>query len=219
MIIGTQDAHFTHKRDGLRRGKHNGAYYYAQEIENNIIPRIKTNMNWVLVRPEQCPNNSIVFIHSNVNLDKLDDWLGGKKNLILVCSIESTRDYCKKFGESILLPLSVDVDYVKQFKCEKTRDAAYCGNLWKFKHKDFLELVKPGTHILTDIPREQMLQEMAKYKSVYAVGRCAIEARVLGCDILYCDSRYPDPSIWKIYDNKDAAENLNAQLKSLGVAE
>lgn len=72
---------------------------------------------------------------------------------------------------------------------------------------------------MTDIPREQMLEEMAKYKSVYAVGRCAIEARVLGCDILYCDSRYPDPSIWKIYDNKDAAENLNAQLKSLGVAE
>ena len=219
MIIGINDTTFSNKRNHLRRGKHNGAYYYAQEIEKNIIPRIKTNMNWVLVRPEQCPDNSIVFVHSNVDLEKLDDWLGGKKNLILVCSIEPTRDYCKKFGESILLPLSVDVDYVKQFKCEKTRDAAYCGNLWKFKHKDFLELVKPGTHILTDIPREQMLEEMAKYKSIYAVGRCAIEARVLGCDILYCDSRYPDPSIWKIYDNKDAAENLNAQLKSLGVAE
>lgn len=219
MIIGTQDAHFIHKRNGLSRGKHNGAYYYAQEIEHNIIPRIKTNMNWVLVRPEQCPDNSIVFVHNNADLGGLDDWLSKKNNLILVCSVEPTRKYCEKFGESILLPLSVDVDYVEQFKCEKTRDTAYCGNLWGFKHKDFLELVKPGTHILTDIPREQMLQEMAKYKSVYAVGRCAIEARVLGCDILYCDSRYPDPSIWKIYDNKDAAENLNTKLRELGVAE
>ena len=134
MIISVDNEAFDARRNKLKRGKYNGAYYYAKEIEKNIIPHIRTKMNWVLVKPEYCPDNSIVFVHSNAGLGELDDWLSNKKNLILVCSVEPTRKYCEKFGKSILLPLSVDVEYVKQFRTEKTRDTAYCGNLWKFKH-------------------------------------------------------------------------------------
>ena len=52
---------------------------------------------------------------------------------------------------------------------------------------------------------EELLKEMGKYKQVYAVGRTAIEAKILGCEVLPYDPRFPDPNVWVILDNKDAA--------------
>lgn len=54
--------------------------------------------------------------------------------------------------------------------------------------------------------------EMAKYRKVYAVGRTAIEARALGCEIGAYDPRYNNVSIWKILDNSDAAVLLQKAL-------
>ena len=55
---------------------------------------------------------------------------------------------------------------------------------------------------------DKLLKEMGKYKQVYAVGRTAIEAKILGCEVLPYDPRFPDPCVWRILDNKDAAKIL-----------
>ena len=39
-----------------------------------------------------------------------------------------------------------------------------------------------------------------------------IEAKVLGCEILPYDPRFPDPERWKVLDNRDAAVILQKQL-------
>ena len=44
---------------------------------------------------------------------------------------------------------------------------------------------------------------MARYRYVYAVGLTALEAKVLGCNVLPYDSRFPDPSVWVVRDIKD----------------
>ena len=53
---------------------------------------------------------------------------------------------------------------------------------------------------------------MAEYEQIYAVGRTAIEAKILGCEVLPYDVRYPDPRMWKVIDNKDAAKLLQKKL-------
>ena len=62
--------------------------------------------------------------------------------------------------------------------------------------------------ILEGMERSHLLDEMAHYREVYAVGRCAIEARVLGCEVLPYDTRYPDPSRWRVLDSLDAVPML-----------
>ena len=56
---------------------------------------------------------------------------------------------------------------------------------------------------------------MAKYERVYAVGRTAIEAVALGCEILVYDGRYTDPTFWKVVDNLEAAAMLQEMLDSI----
>ena len=58
---------------------------------------------------------------------------------------------------------------------------------------------------------------MALYKRVYAVGRCALEAKILGCEILPYDSRYPDPSVWVVLDNSEVIPMLQKELDKLEV--
>ena len=220
MIIGINDPKYIAKRDELGKGKFNGAYYYAREIENNMLPLIKPNkMNWVLVNNGDIPDNSIVFIHTNFKegFESISKSLKGKKNLVLVCSIPETEKYCREngLGETILLPMSVDVDYVKKFRTDKSRETALCGNLWAFRHKDILGNVEAGTHILADMPRDELLAEMAKYKRVYATDRVAMEATILGCEVLYYDTRYPKGLVWPTLDNKDAAKMLDAELDKI----
>ena len=55
---------------------------------------------------------------------------------------------------------------------------------------------------LQDIPHEELLWRMAYYKYVYAVGLTAIEAKILGCNVLPYDLRFPDPSVWIVRDIK-----------------
>ena len=62
---------------------------------------------------------------------------------------------------------------------------------------------------------EELLKEMAKYKNVYAVGRTAIEAKILGCNILPYDPRFKDPSIWKVVDTMEAVSLLQKELDEI----
>lgn len=138
-------------------------------------------------------------------------WLGYSRDIILVCGIKETMDKVKHLGTPVYLPLSVDVPYILQFRSEKTKEIAYVGR----PDKPGMENLPKNVDYLSGISREALLKELAKYKKVYAVGRCAIEAKILGCEILPFDERYPDPSVWKVIDNKTAARMLQLELDKI----
>lgn len=203
-------------RKAYPTGGHNGAHYYADEIERNIIPLVKTGRNWdcLGMKMTNHPDHCIMFLHHNLNFNTVYGWLKRYKDVILVVSSWVTYAAAQNAGYRVIyLPLSVDVEYVKKFRTEKTKKACYAGNKWGFKLKDLAKYVpKDVDYPPRDLPRDKLLEFMAPYKECYAVGRCAIEAKILGCEIKVCDSRYPDPEYWEIIDNKDAAKILQREL-------
>ena len=56
---------------------------------------------------------------------------------------------------------------------------------------------------------------MAEYKTIYAVGRTAIEAKALGCRLKAYDPRFPKVSRWKVLDNRAAAAMLQEYLDEI----
>ena len=191
-------------------GRYNGAYYYSKEIVENIIPKVSTDRSWLTINAKDAPvpSGTIVFIHNNKNPD-LYSWLKGKKDLILVCGIPETMDKVRHLGTPIYLPISIDVDYVKQFRAHKTRDVCYAGRASK------KENLPDGVDLLQGLPRDDLLERMARYRSVYAVGRTALEAKVLKCKILPYDERFPDVKRWNVIDNSEAAEMLQLELNNI----
>ena len=156
-------------------------------------------------------DNAIVFIHNNLHPERYD-WLKRYDDLILVCGIRETIPKVEHLGRAIYLPLSIDTEYVKQFRVdEKTKDAAFVGRRSKMRLGELPE----GIDYLHGIRRQKLLPRMAEYKTVYAVGRTAIEAKCLGCKVLAYDKRFPNPSIWKVLDNKEAARMLQRELDKI----
>ena len=190
------------------QSKYNGAYYYSKEIVENIIPRVKTDYNWVTINTSEAADHSIVFVHNNLHPEHYD-YLKQYKDLILVVGVPDTAPKVAHLGKVIYLPLSVDVAYVEQYKCPKDKDVCFVGRPSKF------EGTKATGDCISGIPRDELLARLARYKQAYAVGRCAIEARILGCEILPYDPRFPDPSIWKVVDNAEAAAILQRELDKL----
>ena len=189
-------------------GQNNGAYFYSQEIIKNIIPEIRTDRNWITVNiPPYGADHSIVFVHNNNNTNNYD-WLKQYKDLILVCGVPDTCDKVRHLGKPIYLPLSVDVAEIEKHKKPKKKMWAYVGRRKKRAYYNFL----PHIDYIEDLPRDQLLDAMAEYRYIYAVGRCAIEAKVLGCKIFTYDERYPDPDLWQVLDNHDAAKILQDKL-------
>lgn len=198
-------------------GKNNGAYWYSKEITDNIIPRVQTDRNWVTINvPGRCFDHSVVFIHNNKTPEKYD-WLKRYKDLVLVCGVPQTVERIKEIlpmHQVIYLPLSVDVGYVKNFKREKTKDACFAGRMEKKTDQ-----VPKGCDVIANISRDELLERMAEYRTVYAVGRCALEAKVLGAKIGIYDPRFPQ-DIWKVVDNSEAAWILQRKLDKIdGITE
>ena len=193
----------------LGEDRFNGAYYYSREIVRNIIPKIKTDRKWFTVNCTTEPaDHSIVFIHDNKFPAKTYSWIEQYNDVILVCGVPETMEKVAHLGTPIYLPLSIDVKEVEQYKQPKTRDCAYAGR-WSKIQKNATSY--QHAH-LCGLDRRTLLMEMAKYRKVYAVGRTAIEARALGCEIGAYDPRYNNVSIWKILDNSDAAVLLQKAL-------
>lgn len=190
----------------------NGAYYYSREICQNIIPNVKTDRNWVTIYvPSRAANHSVYFVHNNKN-PSMYEFLSWYKDVVLVCGVPDTVDKVKRYGKAIYLPLSIDVEYVSKFRTdEKTINTAYVGRRGK---RDGMMFPK-GTVFFEGMPRERLLREMAKCRNVFAVGRCALEAKALGCNILPYDPRYPDPELWQVLDNREAAEILQKKLDEI----
>ena len=201
------------RRLGSNSGRFNGAYYYSIEIVNNIIPRVKTSRPWVTVNQVgMAEDNAIVFVHNNKTPGRYD-WLKPYKNLILVCGIPETVEKVAHLGKAVYLPISVDVEDVERYRVDtKDKDICYAGRPNK---RHGAGLYADEVDLLENMPREELLTKLAHYKKAYAVGRCAIEAKILGCKILPYDKRFPDPSRWKIFDNKDAAVELQKMIDSI----
>lgn len=186
----------------------NGAYWYSREIVENIIPMVETDRPWVTVnQPPFCEDRAIVFVHNNLRPERYE-WLSAYKDLVLVCGVPQTVPKVDHLGRSVYLPLSIDVGYVERFRRDKDRDRCFVGRKSK---RDGIRLPS-GTDYLENMDRDDLLAELARYRRAYAVGRCAIEAMALGCEVMPYDERYPDPSIWRVLDNRDAAIMLQKIL-------
>lgn len=205
MIISHNSKSY-HKLNSINRW--NGAYYYSMEIVKNIIPKVKTDYNWVTINCKEAADHSIVFVHNNLHPEHYD-YLKPYKDLILVVGVPSTAAKVAHLGKVIYLPISVDVEYVKKFRCPKDRDECFVGRANKF------DGTKAKGDCISGIPRDQLLKRLARYRKAYAVGRCAIEARILGCEVLPYDPRFPDPALWTIIDNSEAAAILQHELDAL----
>lgn len=214
MIVGIHHPAYREKRAKMGFCRFNGAYYYAKEIEENIIPHVETDRNWVLLNLKgHCYDHSIVFAHQNI-LTNVYEWLKDYKDLVIVVGVKSSINKLKKYGKVIYLPLSINVKELDIYKklIKKDRDVAYAGRKAKLGYEG---VNIPKCDHITDVNRDQMLTQMARYHNIYAVGRTAIEAKALGCNVLPYDPRYPDPSIWQVVDNSEAADILNKKLKEI----
>ena len=211
MIYDHNAASYQMRRLSMGAGRWNGAYYYSKELVENIIPKVKTDRDWVTIHmPGMCVDRAIYFVHNN-NSQAMYAGLMMYDDLILVCGVPETCKKISRYGRAVYLPLSVDVEYVRQFKRRKTRGTAYVGRAGKRRNLSFA----PDVDFLEGMPRDELLEEMSRYRQVYAVGRCAIEAKVLGCEVLPYDQRYPDPSLWKVMDNSEAAVILQGLLDEI----
>ena len=196
-------------------GINNGAYWYSKELYENIVPKIKTKRGWCLINVDnQCEDDMIVFIHNNAHPESYK-WLKNYKNLILVCSQPKTLDAMiemfPKF-HCIYLPLSIDTKYVKLFKAKrKTKDTAYFGR--KSKCPDSISADEKIDKINGD-DREKLLKQVAKYKKVYAIGRCALEAKCLGCEVLYHKGEYQNIDS-PLLDNKEVIPELQRLINEI----
>ena len=190
--------------------RNNGAYHYSREIVKYFIPNIKTDRNWITIRVgELCLDHSIYFIHNNLNPDRYD-FIKKYNDVILVCGIPETCEKVAHLGRTIYLPLSVDVAEVASHKSKVRNGTCYAGRQSKRLRMDFSRV-----RCVENMKRSKFLREMGRYEKVYAVGRTAIEAKVLGCEVLPYDERFPDPSVWKVLDSRDAAKILQEKLNEL----
>lgn len=208
MIISHNHPKYKQKQRSIGKGRFNGAYYYSVEICRYIIPFVRTDRNWITIGvPNIGVDHSIVFIHNNLHPEHYE-WLRKYDDLILVCGVPETVSKVSHIGKAIYLPLSVKVSEIEPYRTVKTKDTAYVGRKGKRYGVEF----PVGTDFIEGLPREKLLAELAKYRRVYAVGRTAIEAKILDCEILPYDERFPDPSIWKVIDSSDAAKMLQKQI-------
>ena len=212
MIVDHTNKFYAEKRRKQKRGnKYNGAYYYSKDIVKNIIPLVETDRNWITVRlPEagEAHNHSLVFIHNNRNPNYYR-YLKEYTDVVAVCSQPQTAANLKFFTDKVIyLPLSVDVAQVTKYKTVvKDKLIGFAGREDKINNQ-----IPSYADKLTNLPRSKLLKEMARYYTIYAVGRTAIEAKILGCSIEAYDPYYPNTDIWKILDNRDAAKMLQSEL-------
>ena len=206
-------SHLSPEYTELKLPHDNGAYWYSKDLVERIVPNIKTERDWVLINVKnQCKDRAIVFVHECRDFDYYD-WLKPYKDLILVCShpivVEALIKKFPKF-HIIYLPLSIDADYVKQFKVKrKTKKEAFFGRISKCPEK--LMKNENIAKIYGD-KREELLKEVAKYKTVYANGRCAVEAKALGCKII---NPYDEVREVNVIDNKQVIAELQRLIDEI----
>lgn len=217
MIIQDHNTEeYKQRYDSITTGKHNGAYYYSKEIIENFIPNIITDYNWQTIYHNKAPEHCIVFVHSNNNL-ALYNYLLQYDDVILVCSTKHSQEQLllKGHKQVIYVPLSIDVEYLSKFKSETKRGTIACGNVWAFTAVTktyFIQNKIPHYH---DLERDELLTKMGNTKTVYAIGRCAMEAIYLGANVIQPDKEYPVEKYDTYYTQTDAIRIMQEQLDIL----
>ena len=221
MIIDHTHPEYIKLRKATGKGKYNGCYYYSKEIVENIIPRVNTWRDWNTVGKDVSGmhDSMIVFLHDNSTPWNYN-WLKKYKDLVLVCSSKYTMMSVIYSGHTILLPMSIDTEYVKQFRvAKKTKGTCFVGNVWVSDNLTDPNSVSqhPGkVDFFSGLKREKLLKKLAQYRRAYAIDRCAQEAIVLGCELLELDTRYGcDYVKGGVLDNRDAAKILQAELDKI----
>lgn len=198
-------------RNRIGKSRWNGAYYYSIEICDRIIPNIKTGRPWITINTNGYVrgfDRAIVFAHNHKGCPSHYEWLKGYKDLIFVCSERDDMPKLEHLGTPIYLPLSVDVEFVKQFRKEvKTKEIAFFGRMERVK--EIADQLPDGIEYVSGMKRERMLRKMAEYETVYALDRVAIEAQILGCKVL------PYPDRWKVIDSLEAVPMLQKELDKI----
>jgi hypothetical protein len=214
MNITHEHPEYRELRFKCGKGRFNGAYYYSKEIEKNIIPRVKTKREWNTVGRdlEGMHDGMIVFLHDN-STPWHYEWLKKYKDLVLVCSSEYTANSVKYSGHTVLLPMSIDTKYVKRFKTAKTRETCFVGNVWV--RRNARNKIPDNVDFFSSLPREELLEELAKYKAAFAIDRCAQEAICLGCELKKLDTRYGCDNYERVLDNRQAAKILQKELNKI----
>lgn len=214
MNITHEHPEYRELRFKCGKGRFNGAYYYAKEIEKNIIPRVKTKREWNTVGRDLkgMHDGMIVFLHDN-STPWHYEWLRKYNDLVLVCSSEYTANSVKYSGKTIILPMSIDTKYVKRFRTEKTRETCFVGNVWV--RNNARTKITGKVDFFSALPREELLEELAKYKAAYAIDRCAQEAICLNCKLLPLDTRYGCDNFDRVLDNRQAAKILQKELNKI----
>lgn len=220
MIIDHNHPDYRRRWQNAGAGAFNGAFYYSKEIVKNIIPYVETDRHWMTINiPEKNrvpqfdsygADHMIVFIHNNLHPENYD-WLARYNDLVLVCGIPETCEKVAHLGKAIYLPLSIDVANVQSYMRPKTKEVAFVGRSCKRSGIVF----PPNVDFIEGLPRTKLLERMAEYKEIYAVGRTAIEAKALGCKILPYDERFPDVERWQVLDNREASKILQEQLNMI----
>ena len=213
IVIDHNDEAYIKKRKWLGKNGFNGAHYYSCEIGQYFIPTIETDRNWITVGTDRGLDHSIVFVHET--LSGKDSWkkyehLFGFGDVVYVVCMKDMVKQFEPFGKTLYLPISVDVPYVEQFRCKKDRDTTFAGrDEWKEKG-----VLPKGIDSLGMCPREELLSEMARYRTVYAECRTAVEAKVLGCEVVKYHPLFKNES-WEIFDSRDAAKMLGEMLEEV----
>lgn len=221
MIIDHNHPEYIELRKKTGQGKYNGCYYYSKEIVENIIPRVKTNRDWNVVGRdlEGMHDGMIVFLHDN-STPWHYEWLHKYNDLILICSSKYTRNSVIYSGKTIILPMSIDTEYVKQFRLddsERTKETCFVGNKWVKANMTNPSVLKAAGKVdfFSSMPREKLLKEVAKYKRGFAIDRCAQEILCLGLELLPIETRYHCDDVGKVVDNRQAAEMLQNELNKI----
>lgn len=216
MIIDHNHSEYIARRKSLGKAKYNGCYYYSCEIVDNIIPRVKTWRDWNVIGRDVdgMHDHMIVFLHDN-STPWHYDWLKKYKDLVLVCSSKYTLNSVIYSGKTILLPMSIDTEYVKQFRAEKTKDTCFVGNVWVKNSMTHPSVLPDNVDFFSSLPREKLLKEVAKYKRGYAIDRCAQELLCLGVELLPLETSYHCDNVGTVVDNRQAAEMLQEELNKI----
>ena len=212
-MITHEHPEYRELRRSTGNGKYNGCYYYAKEILDNIIPNVKTARDWNTIgrELEGTHDGMIVFLHDN-STPWHYQWLKKYNDLILVCSSQYTADCVAYSGKTIVLPMSIDTEYVKQFRTKKTKGTCFVGNAWV--RNNIVGNIPHGVRFFSSMPRTKLLRAVAPYRKAFAIDRCAQEVQVLGCELLDLETSYRCDS-FKVLDNRDAAKILQAELDKI----
>lgn len=225
-IIGTKSDRYQAWRAKQGMARNNGAYWYAKEIEDIILPELKHLNLWIntvgsrFLSPRDIPRGAVIVCHDNINTVRTYMRLF-KLDVLWICSKQSVADTLIKHGEkAVYIPLSIDVEYVEQFKRKRrTKDIAYVGNAWGFK-KEYLSSMPSNIVQLNGMDRDDLLKEMSKYRTIIAEGRCLLEAKVLGAKTELPTHGYGDIVDREVIDSREAIpmwrEVLEAHEQSLG---